>query len=238
MEGIEAFLGKNPYFDSLSRAEVRELARLLVERHYERGEYLFMEGDAASWAGIILEGRVKLVKHSDTGKDLTLDVLGPGRLVGLTTLSVESVCRVSAQAMEPTRILSLARNDWAALLERHPRASLAVISDLGRRLEEAYEMMRSLALERVERRVALNLIKLAGRIGVARPQDGSVLIDLPLTRQDVAEMSGTTLETAIRTMSKFQKQGLVESEDGRIRLLKPHQLVLIAEDVAGGLREE
>ncbi len=237
MQGIEAFLTESPYFDSLSHADVRDLARLLVERHYERGEYLFMEGDAASWAGVILEGQVKLVKHSDTGKDLTLDVLGPGRLVGLTTLSAESVCSVSAQAMEPTRVLSLARKDLIALLERHPRASLAVIRDLGHRLEEAYEMMRSLALERVERRIALNLIKLAGRIGVSRPQDGSILIDLPLTRQDVAEMSGTTLETAIRTMSKFQKQGLIETEDGRIRLLKPHQLVLIAEDIAGRSRD-
>ncbi len=230
---IQDLVKRNPYFTSLSDRGLAYIATLATERSYAKGDYLFLEGEPAQWCGLIVEGQVKLVKHSDTGKDLVLDVLGPDRFVGITPLLGEGPCTATGQAMEFTRLLAFDRRDFVHLLRDYPAVCLALLNDLSLRLEEAYNMMRSLALERVERRVAMNLVKLAGKTGVQRV-DGSILIDLPLTRQDIADMSGTTIETAIRTMSKFQKQGLLESEDGRVRLLKPHQLVLIAEDIGRG----
>ncbi len=227
----EEFLRSTPYFSSLSQGDLARIGSLLAERRYGKGEYLFLENDRAGWCGFISEGQVKLVKHSDVGKDLMLDLLGPGSLIGIECLFGEQECIASAQAMEPTAVLVLAAEDMRTVLQTYPVAFFAVVRDLSRRLEDAYRMMRSLALERVERRIALNLVKLAGKVGVMR-QDGSILIDLPLSRQDIADMAGTTIETAIRTMSKFQKEGLVDSQDGRIRLLKPHQMVLISEDMA------
>lgn len=228
---VSALLKRTPYFATLAAPELTRVAALFSERGFERGEYVFLEGEPVSWCGLIVEGQVKLVKHSDTGKDLTVDVLGPERFIGITTLFEKSQGIASAQALEPTRLLCITHADLVLLLREFPPVGLSLIRDLGHRLDEAYEMMRSLALERVERRVALNLIKLAGKAGVAG-SGGSVLISVPLTRQEVADLAGTTIETAIRTMSKFQKDGLIESEDGRVRLLKPHHLVLIAEDLA------
>jgi CRP/FNR family transcriptional regulator, nitrogen oxide reductase regulator len=85
-------------------------------------------------------------------------------------------------------------------------------------------------VEKVERRVARVLLRMANTTG-QRLHDGSVRITVPLTRQDIADMAGTVVETAIRTMSKFQKQGLIETRDGHIVLLQPHQLVAIAEEL-------
>lgn len=230
-KAIEEFLRGIPYLSSLSGGDLARIRSLLAERHYAKGDYIFLEGDRAEWCGFIFEGQVKLVKHSDAGKDLMLDLLGPGSILGIECLFSEQECIASAQAMEPTTVLLLAAQDMHAILQAYPVVFLAITRELSRRLEDAYRMMRSLALERVERRVALNLVKLAGKIGIMRP-DGSILIDLPLSRQDIADMSGTTIETAIRTMSKFQKEGLVDSEDGKILLLKPHKMVLISEDMA------
>jgi CRP-like cAMP-binding protein len=105
---------------------------------------------------------------------------------------------------------------------------------LGRRLQRAHETIRSLAVEKVERRVARALLRMANTAG-ERLEDagtpGAVRITVPLSRQDIADMAGTVIETAIRTMSKFQKQGWIETRDGRIVLLHPHKLVAIAEEL-------
>jgi len=85
-----------------------------------------------------------------------------------------------------------------------------------------------MAVERVERRIARTLLKLAATTGSSN-EDG-IVIELPLTRQDIAEMAGTTVETATRTLSKFRKKGLIQTERGRVIILKPHQLVRIAEE--------
>jgi CRP-like cAMP-binding protein len=97
-------------------------------------------------------------------------------------------------------------------------------------LQRAHETIRSMAVEKVERRVARVLLRLASASG-ERLDGGAVRITVPLSRQDIADMAGTVIETAIRTLSKFQKQGLVETREGHIVLLKPHQLVAIAEEL-------
>jgi CRP/FNR family transcriptional regulator, nitrogen oxide reductase regulator len=230
-EALQRFLTQTDYFSPLSKAELDGIIGLLGEHRYARSEYLFLEGERARWGGIIIEGQVKLIKHSDTGKDLVIEVLGPGRFLGIESLFGERINVSSAQAMEATRVSALTADDTLLLLKDHPQITHAMMRDLCSRLEEAYQMMRSLALERVERRIALNLTKLAGKIGV-REESGAILINLPLSRQDIADMAGTTIETAIRTMSKLQRQGLVELDKSKVRLLKPHQIVLISEDMA------
>ncbi len=227
---ISDFLRQTPYFSSLSDTDLARVAARFGEKRYARGDYLFLEGEPARWAGVVYAGQIKLVKSTDTGKDLVLEVLSSGSFIGIESLLKNQIQVATGQAMEDSSVLVIAYDDFMPLLEDYPDMTLALAHDLTDRLEDAYRMMRSLALERVEHRVALNLVKLAGKLGILAP-DGSILINLPLSRQDLADMSGTTIETAIRTMSRFQKEGLVESEDGKVRLLKPHQLVLLSEDL-------
>ena len=121
----------------------------------------------------------------------------------------------------------IARNDCLTLVNRYPVFALAVIHDLGSRLRSSAEQIRSLAVERVEQRIARVLLKLAETGGTEAPE-GRV-IEMPLTRQDVADMTGTTVETAIRVMSKLRRGGLIRTRRGKVVLVDIDALIEIAE---------
>jgi CRP-like cAMP-binding protein len=223
-------LAHSPLFASLSDGERAGVAKRLVRRRFEKDEYVFFEGDPAEWLVLVVAGQVKLIKHSESGRETILDTFGPGQIVGEVGVLAGDVYPATAQALEPTITLSLHRDEYVALVRTHPDLAWALIEELGRRLQRAHEAVRSLAVEKVERRVARVLLRMASASG-ERLEGGAVRITLPLSRQDIADMAGTVIETAIRTLSKFQKQGLIETRHGHIILLKPHQLVMIAEEL-------
>ena len=217
-----------PVLSSLSQLDWEKVKDLFIEKHFGKDEYIFFEGDPSSWLGVVLEGRVKMIKHSEAGKDVVLDVIAPGEMLGEVAAFNGKPCPATAQAMEPTVVASIHRDDFLRLLKQYPALALRVIEELGRRLREAQEMIKSMAVDRVERRIARILLKLAATTGSSNEE--GIAIEMPLTRQDIAEMAGTTVETAIRTVSKFRKKGLVQTKQGRVVILDPHQLVRIAEE--------
>jgi len=222
-----------PLFGALPERDWAVVADLLTERSYGRDEYVFFEGDPPEALYIIWRGRVKLLRHSREGRDVVLDVIGPSRMLGEMAVFEGAPYDFTAQAMENTVLIGIARQDFLALLRRFPRLSLAVISELGRRLRSASDLVHSLAVERVERRIARVLLKMADAAG--RPADsGGTLIDVTLTRQDVADMAGTTVETAIRTMSRLRQQGIIATKRGRVVILDHGRLRNIAEDRSSG----
>ena len=225
-------LAQSALFAHLSEAEWTAIEARLAHRRYEKGDYLFFEGDAAEALVFVAEGRVKMIKHSESGRETILATFGPGQIVGEVAVLSGEAYPATAQALEPTTTLSLQRAAYVALVQAHPELAWALIEELGRRLQRAHETIRSLAVEKVERRVARVLLRMANTTG-ERLEEASdaVRITIPLSRQDIADMAGTVLETAIRTMSKFQRQGLVETREGHIVLLQPHRLVAIAEEL-------
>jgi CRP-like cAMP-binding protein len=227
-------LAQSALFASLPEGERWAVEGQLVRRVFERGEYLFFEGEPAEWLVFVAQGRVKMIKHSESGRETILATFGPGQIVGEVGVLVGDAYPATAQALEPTNTLGLRRAEYVDLVRGHPDLAWALIEELGRRLQRAHETIRSLAVEKVERRVARALLRMANTAG-ERLEDagapGAVRITVPLSRQDIADMAGTVIETAIRTMSKFQKQGLIETRDGRIVLLHPHKLVAIAEEL-------
>lgn len=218
------------FFAALPPAQRAALRGRLVRRSLARDDYVFFEGDPAEWVVLVAQGRVKMVKHSDSGRETILATFGPGQIVGEVGVLIGDTYPASAQALEPTVTLSLRRSDYAELVKTHPDLAWALIAELGRRLQRAHETIRSLAVEKVERRVARVLLHLASTAG-ERLAGGAVRITVPLSRQDVADMAGTVIETAIRTMSKFQKMGLIDTQEGRVTLLRPHGLVAIADEL-------
>jgi CRP-like cAMP-binding protein len=206
------------------------MAKRLVRRTYEKDEYLFFEGDPAEWLVFVVRGRVKVIKHSESGRETILATFGPGQIVGEVGVLVGDAYPATAQALEPVVTVSLRRAEYVELVRTHPDLAWALIAELGRRLQRAHETIRSLAVEKVERRVARVLLRMASASG-ERLENGAVRITAPLSRQDIADMAGTVIETAIRTMSKFQKLGYIQTREGRIVLLQPHQLVAIAEEL-------
>jgi CRP-like cAMP-binding protein len=223
-------LAASALFAPLPAAERARLAAQMVRQRHDKDDYLFFEGAPAQWLVFVAEGRVKMIKHSESGRETILATFGPGQIVGEVGVLVGEAYPATAQVLEPAVTYSLRRDAYADLVHAHPDLAWALIAELGRRLQRAHEQLRSFAVEKVERRVARVLLRLANTAG-ERLDAGAVRITVPLSRQDVADMAGTVVETAIRTMSKFQKQGLIETREGHIVLLDPHRLVAIAEEL-------
>lgn len=220
-------LKKSLFFASLPEAIQREIASLFAEESYERDDYIFFEGDKPEWFHMVKEGRVKLLKHSDTGKDVILQVFAPGDMFGEVSLFDHKPYAASAQAMESSAVMKLSRKDFLLFFGRHPFIATEMIMELGRQLREAHATIKSLAVDRVEQRIASILLKLAQKLGA--PQKEGTMLNLSLTRQDLADMAGTTVETTIRVMSRFTKTKLIKQAGGKILLLDSQALQRIAE---------
>jgi CRP/FNR family transcriptional regulator len=220
-------LKKSLFFSLVPEAIQREIGSLFVEESFERDDYVFFEGDKPDWFHIVKEGRIKLVKHSDTGKDVILQVFAPGDMFGEVSLFDHKPYPASAQAMESSTVMKLARKEFLLFFGRHPFVATEMIMELGRQLRDAHATIKSLAVDRVEQRIASILLKLAEKMGTSQKE--GMMLNLSLTRQDLADMAGTTVETTIRVMSRFTKTKLIKPVNGKILLLNPATLQRIAE---------
>ena len=201
-------LRKIPLFSLLAEQDRRKIAAEVTETRYGKGEYIFREGDPANYFHIVKEGAVKCVKSSADGKECTLKVLLPGDLFCCEAAVFDGAPHPgTAQPMGDVTILRLNKKSYFEMLRRNPEAALEVIKYLGKRLGEAQENAKILALDRAEQRIAALLANLASRAGVRGP-DG-LHLKVRLTRQDLANMVGVTVETAIRIMARFKRARLV-----------------------------
>jgi CRP/FNR family transcriptional regulator len=214
-------------FAGLPAREIEALAAVAVEDAYRARDYVFMEGDAARWFCVVRSGRVKILRHSRTGKDVVLDLLGPGEVFGGVAVIEKRPYPASAQATEPSSVLKIPAEPVIALTERHPALIKEMALMIGRRLRAAHDSVKSLAVDPVEARLAGALLRLAQREG-ARDRQGLTL-PFHLTRQSLADMTGTTVETAIRIVSRWIKDGLVRDEGGRLSLVNVEAMRALAE---------
>lgn len=209
---------KLPFFSSLSERELEEsVAPLFQEERFREGEYLFYEGDPSQGLFLLEEGRIKIIKHSTRGKDIILRLLNPEEMFGEVAAFDGGPCPASAQALEDTVVLHLSQGDFLMLLERYPSIALRVMEDLGRKLRDAHDLIRALTTETVEKRIATVLLKLAEKLG--KPEERGIRLKIHLSRQDLADMAGTTIETAIRVLTKFTKDRLLTKEGKFIIIL-------------------
>ena len=216
-----------PVFAGLSERDWEKVADLFTERQYQKDDYIFLEGEAPEALFVIRSGKIKVLRHSTDGKDVVLRVASPGQLLGTVAVFDGGGYPGTAQAIEECVLLVIARNDCLTLVTRFPVFALSVIADLGNRLRGSAEQIRSLAVERVEQRIARVLLKLGSSAGADLPE-GRV-IEMPLTRQDVADMTGTTVETAIRVMSKFRRNELIRTRRGKVVLVDLDGLQAVAD---------
>lgn len=208
----------------LAALQAAQAARL------EADQYLFMQEDPASHFYLVVEGKLKLSQVTVEGQQVIMAYSTPGEAVGVAAALALPGYPVSAQAVGPSRTLGWSRETAQRLMLAHPQIALNLVKDLAGHVVEYQNRLRELATERVERRIARTLLRLARQAG-RKTQDG-VQIDMPLTRQDLAELTGTTLYTVSRTLSQWEAQGLVLSRREQITIRKPHGLVTIAEDLA------
>lgn len=223
------FLAGVRLFRELPSDVLRLVAVRMRTKAVARGDFVFLEGDAAGSVNLLAEGRVKVVRETDEGGEVILRQIGPGEIFGGAGGWGEATYPASARAQQDAVVWQLPSEDFAALMMEQPVFALAVVRELGTRLREAEERIRDLQSERVERRIARALLRLADKTGGKTV--GGMVLRVPLTRQDLAELAGTTLSTASRTLSGWDQQGIVDAGRERVDILRPHALVAIAEDL-------
>ncbi len=206
-------LQKIDLFKNLPDEELKELDPYLVTSVYKKKEDIFFEGGQPEWFYIVSSGKVKITKISHEGKEIILEIISPTDIFGGVAVIRGFPYPANAVAMEDTEVLKISRKNLMRLVDRFPNLMYCIALQLGDRMKSSYDSLKNIALERVEARIAALLLKLAGKVGVETKN--GLLIDMRLTKQDVADMVGTTVETSIRTFSKFKKDGLVTDEDGK-----------------------
>lgn len=232
--GRSTLLRHIPLLNLLNAGDRRKLAGEVVESRYRKGQFIFREGDPAEYFHILQEGSVKCVKTSPEGKEVTLKVLMPGDLFCCEAAVFDGGAHPGcAQPMGDVRLLRLSKKAYFDVLRRNPEAAIEVIRYLGQRLNEAQENAKVLAMDRAEQRLASLLVNLASRAGVK--EGGGIRLTIRLTRQDLANMVGITVETAIRVMGRFKRSRLVSGTAKQIMIMDLSRLSRLASEAPASL---
>jgi CRP/FNR family transcriptional regulator, nitrogen oxide reductase regulator len=210
MRTAEELLRTTPIFSRLAPDDRRKIAEVASVREFSRGEMIFEQESASDAFYAITAGRVKIFKMMPNGKDLILEVFGPGDPLGAVAAYLGRPFPASASALEDTTCVLIPRADFFRLLEEHPSLVRGLLLGLTTRLVELTNRLAELTGGRIEPRFARLFIKLAHEMG--RADRGGVFIPLPLSRQELADMTGTTIETCIRIMSRWGKDNIVRTE--------------------------
>ncbi len=218
-------------FRGLDHEALVQLLTRAGRRQAARDSFFFQQGDPAAVLYVLGEGQVKLTQVSPDGSQVVLRFISPGEMFGMIGALGEKAYPASAEAVVDSIALVWESETLTQLMETYPPLATNALRHLARRVQELQEHNLELTTQRVERRIAHALVRLAQARG--RKVEAGILIDLPLSRQDLAEMTGTTLYTVSRTLSLWQQQGLVEAGRERVVIRSPHGLVSIAEDLPG-----
>ncbi|MDP2278797.1 MAG: Crp/Fnr family transcriptional regulator [Nitrospirota bacterium] len=209
-------LKKIPIFSTLNASDMEEVKPYLIPVAFKKKEIIFSEGDSSDWLYIVTQGKVKITKLSQNGREIILEIIPPMDFFGGVAVMRGFPYPANAVAMDDTEVLKISRSNLMRILDRFPNLMYCMAMNIGDRIKGSHEALKNIAVEKVESRIASLLIKLADKAG--SKTDNTVAIDMKLTKQDIADMVGTTVETSIRTMSKFKKLGIVSEKGGKIAI--------------------
>jgi CRP-like cAMP-binding protein len=204
----------------------KETSVMRLDRH----AYIWNEGDTSRYLYLIVNGRVKLIKHSETGKDVIIEIFGPRDPIGEMSLLVGGNYTTAAVCLSQIELLCVPRQQIMDVLSTVPGMALRSLRGMARRQRMLMQKIKELAAGGVEYRMAHLLLKLADRIG-EESNNTDITIPLVLSRQDIADLVGTTVETAIRVMSRWRKMDIV-TNDKRGIIIRDRDTL---EDLAAGI---
>lgn len=208
---------------------------LLVERSIlrsiEEDGFFFFQGDPAAYFYILVSGRVKLLQSNPSGQQVNLRTIKEWQVfAALGAVRPDAMYPVTAQALEPSAALAIESGFLREMMQTRPYLNFGLMQLMTGYIQEMQTRYKELATERIDRRLALTLLRLASQIGT-RLQEDNPAVEIPLSRQDLAEASGSTMFTVSRTLAEWERQGLVETGRERVLIRNPHELMKIAEGV-------
>ncbi len=200
-----------------------------ILRTIEEGEFFFFQGDPATYFYVLVVGRAKLLQSNPAGQQVNLRTINEWQMFGaLGAVRPDATYPATAQALEPSTALAIESHFLHEAIQTRPYLNIGLMQLMTGYIQEMQERYRELATERVERRIALTVLRLASQIG-ERSKENETMVELPLSRQDVAEASGTTIFTVSRVLADWERQGLVEAGRERVVIRNPHGLVQISQ---------
>ena len=210
---VEVF-SQSPCFVHLGQDKLYELARLANFCYYKKGELIFQEGDMSGFFYIIQKGKVKLFKQSTCGKNFTVGMLHEGDTVHCAVVFDGKPRWASAQARSDLILLRIRREEFLSFVAKNPSIAMSFISLLGEQIERAYDRLRDMAVHRVDQRLISILYMISSKSGDT----------LFLTAEEIADLAGTTRETASRVMVRLKNSGIIHYTRGRITVLDQTKL--------------
>lgn len=228
VEEIEGLLRVTPVFQQLAPEDRRRVAQASVVKRYGKGELIFEQESKADAFYTIARGRVKIYKLLSSGKEMILEVFGRGDPLGALATYTGRPFPATARALEDTTCVEIPRATFFKLLEDHPSLVRGLLIGMTVRLVELTNRLAELSGARIEPRLARIFLKLGREMG--KQDRGGTYIPLVLSRQELADMTGTTIETAIRIMSRWGKEELVRTDKDGFVVLDAGALENIADE--------
>lgn len=200
---------KVPMFAALTDEDLLRISAMIKHHKFAKGQPLILEGEPSDTLYIIQQGHVKLSKMTPEGKEQILHILTQGDFFGeLSIFNSDELCNFSAYALKETNICMLTRTDMEQLMTDNPEISLRVLKSVTRRLAHTENLAQSLATKDPEIRIAYTIMELSDKYG--KHQNGHIHIDLPLSREEIANYVGVTRETISRKFARFEQLGLIK----------------------------
>lgn len=220
-----------PLFAGLGSEELAEVLREARSSRYPKNSAVFEQGADATSFFLLLHGHVRASKTTPTGEQIVVRYVAPGEIFGVAPAIGLLRYPATATAVDDSIVLAWPSAAWPRLVGKFPQLAANTLQTVGNRLQETHTRVIEMSTQQVEQRIAHALLRLAKQSG--RKLEHGVEIDFPISRQDIAQMTGTTLHTVSRILSGWEQAGLIESGRQHIVLCEPHKILVLAEQAAG-----
>jgi CRP/FNR family transcriptional regulator, dissimilatory nitrate respiration regulator len=209
-------------FSGMNKEHCDELAMIVVDQQFKRGQFIFSEGDSGSGFYVIISGRVKIFKLSLDGKEQILHILGPGEPFAEVAVFTGSSYPANAMALEKSRIFFFPRESFVSLIGNHPSLAMNMLATLSLRLKQFTHMIENLSLKEVPGRLAAYIL-------LASDQNEDDRVTLSISKNQLASFLGTIPETLSRILTKMNKQGFLAVNGAEITILNRDMMENLAE---------
>lgn len=218
---------KVPIFSSLNKEELQRIADLITHKEYKKGEILLHDGDTMESIVIIHEGSVKAFKYTADGREQILYVFSEGDFFGEQNLLSNRTASYSVEALQPVKTCVLSKSQFQQLIYQHPDIAVKIIAELGERMARLENVMQGMGVRNVDNRIGGILLEFASKYGT-EDREGT-LINLPLSREGIANYLGVARETVSRKLGQLESEGVIRSVNNKsILILDPKALGTIA----------
>lgn len=215
-------VSKVPVFNALEKADLTEIVKLTQHPSYKKGDFLCHEGDVLATLFIVNEGRVKLTKFNVDGKEQILNIISEGGIFGEYHLFSDfEPYNFSAVALTDAKICTLSKEHMDYLLDKHPSISRKIFAELSKKLIQTENLAQNLSSVNTDAKVAYVLLDFADHYGVS--QGPTIRIDIPVTREEMANYAGLTRETMSRKLNALMKAGVIEAVGNKVIIIKDRE---------------